>query len=252
MTSTRFIPSRPLLPWAVTALWALGSAAVAQTPPDGRWHGGISIGGSAASGNTSSRALSITADTARATDQDKLSLYGLLNYGSNRTAGVSEKTAELYRLGGRYDFNLRPRVFLFAGGEGEANRPGGIDSRLVVNTGVGYRLLTEPTASWDVFGGVGYTDARFTDGSTRQGAELLLGEESSHKVGDSSTVKQRLVFYPGTSETGNRATFDTSLATAITGGWTLNTGLAVRYASKVAPGLKTTDTLLTFGFGYKY
>ncbi|MEO8280573.1 MAG: DUF481 domain-containing protein [Ideonella sp.] len=51
---------------------------------------------------------------------------------------------------------------------------------------------------------------------------------------------------------GNRATFDATVATAISGGWTLNTGFSVRYDSKVAPGLKNTDTLLTAGFGYKY
>lgn len=240
-------------PAAVAAGLLLASgAALAQTETDGRWHGGIAIGGSAASGNTSSRALSVTADGTRATTQDKINLYGLLNYSSSRDAGVNTRTAELLRTGGRYDYNLSERVFVFGGGEAETNKPGGIDRRVGLNVGTGYHVLATPNANWDVFGGIGYTDAKFTDGTSRNGAELLLGEESSHRLSETSTFKQRLVFYPGSSETGNRATFDATLATSITGGWTLNTGLAVRYASKVAPGLKSTDTLLTFGFGYKY
>ncbi|GAP35149.1 DUF481 domain-containing protein [Piscinibacter sakaiensis] len=236
----------------LAAAAAAGSPAIAQNPPDGRWHGGIAIGGSAASGNTDARAFSLTGDATRVTDQDKINLYGLVNYADSRNAGTRTRSAELLRTGGRYDLNLSPRHFVFGGGEGETNRPGGIESRLALNVGTGWRAITGTEHQWDVFTGIGYTDAEFTDGSTRNGAELLFGQESAHKLGESSSFKQRLVFYPGSSETGNRATFDASLVTAITGGWTMNTGLAVRHASKVAAGLAKTDTLLTFGFGYKY
>ena len=233
-------------------LAAVACAAQAQDQPDGRWHGGISVGGSAASGNTSTTALSVTADANKATDADKITLYSLLNYATNKNNGNSVKTAQLLRLGGRYDYNLSRQVFLFGGGEGETNKPAGLDSKYDINGGAGYRVIRSPDTSFDVFGGVGYAKTSFTNGRTRKGAELLLGEESSHKLSDTSTFKQRLVYYPGASDLGNRATFDASLATAIVGGWTLNTGLAVRYASKVEPGLKSTDTLLTVGFGYKY
>jgi hypothetical protein len=81
---------------------------------------------------------------------------------------------------------------------------------------------------------------------------LLFGEESSHKLGASTTVKQRFVFRPGQNELGNFATFIAGLATTITGSWTLNLGLNVQYASDVPPGVKTTDMLLTAGFGYKF
>ena len=103
-----------------------------------------------------------------------------------------------------------------------------------------------------MFGGVGYGDVKYTDGTHQNGAEFLLGEESTHVLSASTTAKQRLVVYPGTGDLGNRATFDAGLATAISGGWTLNTGLAVRYQSKAPAGVKSTDTLLSFGFGYKY
>ncbi len=240
-----------LAPLPLLAAFAFG--AQAQTEFDGRWHGGISIGGSSASGNTDATTVTLNADATKATDQDKISLYSIANYADNETArGVKTRTAELFRLGGRYDYNLNPRVFLFTGGEAETNDPGGIDMRYNFNAGAGYHVIRNPDTTFDVFGGAGYASTDFTDGRTRNGAELLFGEESTHKVGDSSSFKQRLVYYPGTSELGNRATFDASLATTITGAWTLNTGVNVRYASKVATGLKNTDTLLTVGFGYKF
>lgn len=233
---------------AFSALALAAAGAMAQDKPDGLWHGGVSIGGAVASGNTDSKTLAANADAARATAQDKITLYGVANYG--RSAGVT--TANLLRLGGRYDWNLSDKLFAFGGAETETNKAGGVKSRYALNGGIGYKLVRTPVTSWDVFAGVGYSDTSFTDGSSRNGAELLLGEESSHKLSDTTTVKQRLVVYPGSSDVGTRATFDAGLATAISGGWTLNTGLAYRYASKVAAGMKKSDTLLTFGFGYKF
>jgi putative salt-induced outer membrane protein len=232
----------------LAALSMASFAAMSQDKPDGQWHGGISLGGAASSGNTSSRTLSATADMARATAADKISLYSAAVYG--RTGSTT--TADLFRLGGRYDWNLSPQLFAFGGAETETNKAGGVKSRFGLNGGLGYKLVRTPTTAWDVFAGVGYTDTKFTDNTTRNGATLVLGEESSHKLSDTTTAKQRLVIYPGNSEVGTSATFDAGLATAIAGGWTLNTGLSVRHAGKVAVGLKKTDSLVTVGFGYKF
>lgn len=243
---------RPSLALTAAGLALFSLAAHAQDQTDGLWHGGISIGGAAASGNSSNRSLAANADTSRATADDKISLYGTANYGRSKVNNVNTTTADLLRLGGRYDFNLTREVFAFGGVEGETNKVGGVTDRYTLNTGVGYKLIRTDTTSMDVFAGLGYTGAKFTDGSSRNGANALFGEESSHRLSATTTFKQRLVLYPAGSTVGSRATFDSGLATAIAGGWTLNAGLALRYADKVPTGTKKTDSLLTFGFGYKF
>jgi putative salt-induced outer membrane protein len=243
---------RPSLALTAAALAFASLAAHAQDQNDGRWHGGISIGGAAASGNSSSRSIAANADTSNATANDKTSLYGTVNYGRAKVAGVTTTTADLLRLGGRYDFNLSSDTFAFGGLEGETNKVGGVKDRYSLNTGVGYKLIRNESTSMDLFAGLGYTDTQFTDGSIRKGANALLGEESSHKLSATTSVKQRFVLYPAGGSVGTRSTFDAGLSTAIAGGWTLNSGLSVRYADKVPAGTKKTDTLLTFGFGYKF
>lgn len=246
---------RPRLSLALNTLGALAllsQAALAQNTPDGRWHGGLSVSGAMASGNSSSRTLAANADANVATAEDKLSLYGIANYGRNKVEGVDTTTADLLRLGGRYDFNLGPQWFAFGGAEGETDKAGGVEHRYNLNGGAGYHLVKDDSTSWDLFSGVGYTGSRLTDGSTADGAQVLFGEESSHKLSETTTLKQHLVFYPGGGELGHRATFDASLATQISGGWTLNAGLSSRYASRVPEGTKKTDNLLTVGFGYKF
>jgi putative salt-induced outer membrane protein len=236
---------------AFVMLLAAG-AAMAQDEPDGKWHGGITIGGAFASGNSSSRVLTGSADAAVATTVDKISLYGNVNYGRSDIDGVRTTTSDQVRLGGRYDYNLSEALFVFGGANAETNKVAGLKSRYGLNGGVGYKVIRTAETTFDVFAGVGYSTVKFTDDSSANGAEFMLGEESTHKLSESTTFKQRLEFRPGQGDLGNLATFDAALATAISGAWTLNTGLAVRYASEVAPGLKSTDTLLTVGFGYKF
>ncbi len=237
-----------VFPCVLSASLALAAGPAA----DGQWHGALSAGGSAASGNTISQSLALSADASKATAQDKISLYGLSNYNRSQISGVNTTTSNLLRLGGRYDYNLSDTVFAFGGGEYETNKAGGLKSRDNANVGVGYRVYRSADASVDVFGGVGYTDVKYTNGLHRNGAEAIVGEEGSYKLSPTTSFKQRLVYYPGGHGLGRRATFDAGLATAISGAWTLNLGLSSRYGSSVPVGVKNTDTLLTMGFGYKY
>lgn len=246
---------------ALTTLGVVSIASIApvaaQTKLDNLWHGNISIGGSYASSNTSSKTLNISANGTRATVEDKLGAYVLVNYGDNELNDVKTTTAELFRLGGRYDYNLSEKSFFFTGAEVETNKLQNVDSRYMINSGAGYKVINSDVTSFDLFTGLGYSQTNFgrtipptTD--TRQGFEILLGEESSHQLSETSSIKQRFVYYPNTSKLGTRSTLDISLATVVADGWTMNAGLAMTYYSKPSEKYKKTNSLITFGFGYKY
>jgi putative salt-induced outer membrane protein len=127
-----------------------------------------------------------------------------------------------------------------------------VRNRYNFNGGLGYHLVKDDGISWDSFSGVVYTTTRLTDGSKANGAQVLFGEESSHKLSETTTLKQRLVHYPGGGDLGDRATLDAGLSTQILGGWTLDLGLSSHYTSRVPVGTKKTDDFLTVGFGYKF
>ncbi|MBV8033444.1 DUF481 domain-containing protein [Roseateles sp.] len=242
-------------PLAIAAAIALAAplAVQAQDKLDGQWHGDASLGGALSSGNNDSMTLSVNANTSRATTQDKISLYGVGNYGRTKVDGVKTTSADLLRLGGRYDFNLSQDWFAFGAAEGETDKAGaGVRDRYNVNGGMGYHVLRDERNTFDLFGGVGYTDTRFINDTSDKGAQALLGEESKHKLTDTTTFNQRLAYYPKSGDLGTRVNFDAGLATQISGGWTLNTGLSSRYNSEVPDGLKKTENLLTVGFGYKF
>jgi len=239
---------------AIASWPSIVAAQAADSPEklDNEWHGSVSLAAAAASGNNSSVTVSAAADTSKASAIDKISLSGLLNYGRSDASGTQTTTADQAWVRGRYDYNLTPVWFGFGGVEAETNEVAGLQSRYGVNGGIGYKLIRSETTTFDLFGGVGYSGVEYTDGSEANGVELLLGEESTHKLSDTTTVRQRFVFRPGQGDLGNFATFNAGLATAITGGWTLNLGFQAQYASKVPVGVESTDTLFTAGFGYKF
>lgn len=243
-----------LPPFALIVLIGLAGAgpAGAQSQPDGLWHGGLSVGGSAASGNSKTRVLTANAEFTRETSEDKVTLRGLLNNGSSRSGGVSTTTARLLRLGGRYDNSLGDKWFAFSGAEAETDRVQGLNARWNANTGLGRHMVRNDDLSFDLFAGVGYSRSGFKTGEVRKGPEFTLGEESTHRINQLTSFKQRLVLYPGPASVGSRATLDATLATTLVGAWTLNAGGAWRYTSKVPPGVVKSDSLLTLGLGYKF
>jgi putative salt-induced outer membrane protein len=228
------------------------SAVLPATLLDNQWHGAISLGGAMSSGNSSTVLFSGAADATRASVRDKLSFWGITNYATSKSEGVTTTNANSLRLGGRYDYNLTPKVFMFGAGEGETNEVTGLRSRFGADVGAGYHVFSNADTLFDVYAGVGAARVSYTNGETIGGAELLFGETSTHRLSSTTSFKQRLEIRPGGNGLGTLSTFDATLATAISGAWTLNTGLQVRHATEVPAGRKSTDTILTVGFGYKY
>lgn len=246
--------STPLL-LAGGLLLAVSATAGAQTKPDGQWHGTGSAGVSISSGNGTSSALSVSANAAAETEADKTTVYAsILNARSKPSGGSSSVTSDLARLGARYDRNINAQLYGFVGGEFERDGIQSLTLRSSINGGLGYKVIRDASTTFDVFGGLGYTSANYKFPLLdKSGAELILGEESTHKLSATTSFKQRFVVYPGfKSDNGYRSTFDASLSTALAGNLQGTVGLTSNYNSKVATGLSKTSTLLLVGVAYKF
>ena len=82
---------------------------------------------------------------------------------------------------------------------------------------------------------------------------LLLGEESTHKLSDTTSFKQRLTLVPNLKNSGEfRSNWDAGLAVAMSKTMNLNVGFSFAHNSDPGPGRKSTDTLLTTGISVKF
>jgi putative salt-induced outer membrane protein len=239
------------------AVFSSASFAQATVKDDGQWRAALGLGASYATGNTDSTTFTLSGDAVRKTKEDKWSIYGNALYGKSN--GI--KSADALRLGSRYDWNFGQAFFAFGSADAERDKIAGLNSRLGLGAGVGYHVINAPDTTWDVFGGAGYTFDRYdtprvignntlTDYNY---ANLLLGEESTHKLGESTSFKQRFVAYPNLKDNSAwRSQFDAGLSVAMSKALNLNVGLANRYNNAPGAGFKKSDTLVTTGVSYKW
>ncbi len=250
---------RPAKLGFLVAASIVAGSAFAQTPvkADGRWRGSIGAAASYSSGNNKSSSASLNANGMRATTSDKIAVYARSLYG--RTDGKT--TAELLGIGGRYNLNLTARTFAFGQADYLRDKPANLELRLSGAGGLGYKFVDTEANKVDVFAGLGYTQDRYFSpklvaGSVRSRyghAEALLGEESTHRLTETTTFKQKFVVYPNLNEAGEyRAEFDAGVAVAINRTLNLTAGVNYRYNTDPGVGVKKGDALFLTGLTVKF
>ena len=252
-------PARTAVNAAALACALLGTAAQAQVTlkPDGAWRYLFTAGANATSGNSSSSALNLQFDGARVTEGDKWTFNGQLATARNNGA----KTTERLLAGTQYNRDITGQWFGFGSAEFLRDELANISSRGTVATGLGLHLIESDRTTFDLTGGVAYTRDSYVTPAVVQDvlrddygrAELLLGEESNHKLTDTTTFSQKFTLYPSLRDSGQRrAIFDTKISVAMTKSMNLTAGLSMRYNSDPGNGLKATDTAVITGVSWRF
>lgn len=214
------------------------------------WAGTLDLGYSLTRGNADTNTFTLGANATRATTRDKVSVYAaaIKANAQSRTTGLQEDTANAIRGGGRYEINLSSRTFAFGFSDLEFDEFQRLDLRMVLGGGAGWHAVKNERTLFDVFGGGSFNKEYFSTGLKRSSAEVLVGEELTHKMSSRSLLKQRMVLFPNLSETGEyRLNFDTSMVTNLNRWLSWQVTLSNRYLSNPVPGAKKNDMLVTTG-----
>ena len=217
------------------------------------WEGGANFGFALTRGNSESKnlALSFTAD--RKTLHDKLGLYANSVYATNDAPGaIPSTTANAIRGGTRYDHDLNPRLFGFAGADFATDDLQNLDLRSVLGGGLGLHAINTPATTLDLLAGLNYTHEAYTT-FTRNFPAAILEEELTHKLGASTLLSQKLGFFPDLSDLGEyRGTFDFGTVTKISKwlGW--QNSVSDVYVTNPPLGKKKNDVILTTGLNISF
>ena len=232
------------------------SAAQLTIKEDDQWRYALGLGASWASGNSDSKSVNVTADAVKATQYDKWTLYGRMLYGEDE----NQTTSDQLSAGVRYDRDITPKWFHFGILDWLRDRPANLNRRISLNSGLGYHFYKRDDGFWDVFAGLGYshddlvaqTEVADAQRSNYGRAELLIGEQSEHRISDTATLKQRLSFFPSLEDSDSyRGVFDVSLSVAVNRRFDLTAALNYRYNSEPGTGLEKKDVLFVTGFTLK-
>jgi putative salt-induced outer membrane protein len=223
------------------------------------WSGLLDTGLALTSGNSSTRAYTLSTTAVRETPRDKLTLYSTYIYANDNSTPPSRTTANDFRGGLRGDLNLSPRVFIFALADYETNELQHLNLRQVYGGGFGYHVIKNDRTTFDVFGGASYdrdsfgqyfllNPLTFFPGQTTNSAEILVGEELHTNIGTRTTLGERFVFYPNMSDLGQyRYQFNATSATIIKKWLNWQITFTDGYLSNPPVGLKSNDLLLSTG-----
>jgi putative salt-induced outer membrane protein YdiY len=226
------------------------------------WSGLFDLGLSVTQGNSATSALSIAGKAARVVPKNKLSLYYTQIYAKDSKQDPAVTTANAIHAGIRDEFNLNPRIYVFAFTDFDSDALQNLDLRNVL--GAGYHLINTKKAQFDVFGGVSFNQEYFSSyltanpapppaeilvpSQSRHSAEVLVGESLSTKLGSRTTFAEQLTLFPNLSSTGDyRVNFDATATTKLKTwlGWQVT--FSDRYISNAPLNLKGNDLLLSTG-----
>lgn len=226
---------------------SLCSAAYADTTAN-PWVGNAALAFTRSAGNTNSTTYSAAIDEVRTTPEYKLSAYLSALYGKSQ--GI--KSADKSRLGSRYDHKLTDKIFGFGLLEFEKDSLANLTLRTGFGTGFGYYFIKDDVNNFDVFGGLSRSTSDLMVGNSIGSTEILLGEESTHKLSDSTKLKQKLSYYPNTQKSGQfRSLFESGLVVDLNSTIGLSISLQNKYISDVGLGIKNSDTVLLTGLNIK-
>jgi len=232
------------------------------------WTGGVNVGFSLARGNSETSNLALAVNAVHPTLNDKTTIY-LSSIDTRNDLANPSTVANLVTGGLRYDHNIKPRLFGFAGADFMSNALQNLDLRGVYGGGLGFHAIKSDRTILDFLGGLNYTHETYSNGPevipvtvpptftsygvTHRFLALTLGEELMHKAGKSTVLTEKLYFFPDLSNTGEyRATFDFGTVTKISKwlGW--QNQLSDIYVSNPPVGAKKNDLILTTGLNFSF
>ena len=231
------------------------------------WNGGANVGFSIARGNSQTENLALALNAIHPTLDDKITIYASSLNTKNDLATPSD-VASLEQGGLRYDRNLKPRVFAFAGADFMANALQFLDLRAVYTAGFGFHAIQSDATILNFLGGVNYTHETYSNGpvvvgsvplaytsygKTNKFVALTLGEELTHKIGKGSVITQNVYFYPDLQDTSQyRATFNFGTVTKISKWFGWQNQFSDIYVTNPPTSAKKNDLIFTTGLNIAF
>src|SRR5580704_2701733 len=226
------------------------------------WTGTFDLGFAETHGNTDTETFTLGATAVRATARDKITVNYTQIYSSSNASGTSLTTANAKRGGIAYNLNVAPKAFVFGLVNLENDQFQSLDLRFNPAGGVGYHAIKTANTILDLSLGASMDKEFFSatpatpagsPGLNQTYAEILIGEEFTHKFSKTFSMHENLVMFPNVSSVGNyRMNFDISAAAAIKKWMAFQISASDRYLSDPLPGRKTNDILFTTGLHFVF
>lgn len=222
---------------------------VSVNAPRPRWKGSVTVGGSAQSGNTSTRTVSIGAEADRKTGRDRFGFRFLLNNAEEN----GELTARNAYCAAKYDYFLTRRFYLYYNLQLLRDEFQDLNLRTRTGPGAGFQIWEASRGSLLVEAGIAYIWEDHREFADSHYPALRLGTEFRLQIFKFLSFSDRLSVYPSLEYAGEYTLRNESaLSSPLGSGWALRLANVWERNSDPPPGILKDDFTTTLGLQYSF
>ena len=236
---------------------SLALADVAKINPDKpAWKGAVIAGATLIRGNTESSSASVTAEAARRTDDDRITLGAGYYFAKQRDNATRDDnlTADNWFAKGQYDYFFTQQFYGYGNLRYEKDRIANLDMRLTPGLGVGYQWVERADLNFDTEAGGTYVYEKYSDPSETR--TYMAGRFAYHlDKSFNEHVKgfHNLEYIPSTERLDvYLVNADVGLQAALTARMLLEAKAQMAYNSQPAEDRDKKDIRYILGVGWKF
>lgn len=236
---------------------SIALANVAKVNPEKvKWTGIVSAGATFVRGNTKSDTAALSAEAARRSESDRITLgagYYSAKQRDNSTRD-SSTTADNWFLKGQYDYFFSEKFYGYGNLKYEKDRIANLDMRLTPGVGVGYQWIEKPDLNFDTEAGFAYVYEKYSDPSdTRNYMAGRLAYHLDKSFNDHVKAFHNLEYIPSFERVDTfLVNTDVGLRAAMTARLSLEAKAQMAYNSQPSEGRDKKDLRYILGVGWAF
>ena len=231
-----------------------------EQPP--KWTGSLKFTALYTSGNTRRESGGLLFDASRTTEQDRITLDGIWNYGTDEdvnpsSATFGEKTLTQRRAGAgaKYDYFLDKRWYVLGTARALGDTLADLKLRLTIGAGAGYTIIDDGTTLLLSEAGFSYysEDYRQPGLATEETVTLRVAYRLERQLSEGTKLVHRVEAFPSI-EDGSDFYLQavTELSTSLTDSMVASLAHTLDYDNTLATGRKSADNRVFLTVGWSF
>ncbi len=220
-------------------------------PEKPRWKGDLSAGLTYTSGNTKNESYAFSANLHKRTEKDRTTYAAA----AARKKEGSDKvvTEDWWRAGGKYDYFLSKKSYVYGQGRYEVDKIADLDRRIIAGGGSGYQWIESDITNFSTELGLSWIGETYEDGSNDESVAVQAGYHFDHKFNDTFSFIHNLNYFPSTEQISDYyMTATGELRAKINSHLFTNFKVLFDYDATPAAGKGSSDVKYIFGAGVNF
>ncbi len=223
-------------------------------PEKPRWKGDLAAGVTYTSGNTSNESYAFSGNLRKRTEKDRTTYAAdAVRRKEKGSGGKKEVTEDWWRAGGKYDYFLSKKCYVFGQGRYETDKIADLDQRIIAGGGTGYQWIETDRTEFSTEIGASWIDEEYADGTRDDKISAQAGYRLTHQFNETFSFIHNFNYFPSTEQVSDYylTTFG-ELRAKINSHLFTNFKVLFDYDATPAAGKGSTDTKYIFGAGVNF